>query len=121
MKILIVDDSAFVRQCIQRYIQSSEIAAELETACSGEEGLKIYKEKKPDVIITDLLMPGMGGEAFIQKVRGTDQDTRIIVITADVQKAVRESIESLRVSAFLSKPVTRESIASTLTTIIQGC
>jgi len=59
-------------------------------------------------------MPGMGGEAFIKKIREVDETVKIIVSTADVQKTVKEEIESLQVTAFLNKPIKKEMIFLTL-------
>jgi len=114
MKILVVDDSSFVRQCVRKYLLEQDTSNEIILADSGEEGFKFYQDTSPDLIITDLLMPGMGGEAFVKKVREIDKTTEIIVLTADVQKAVREEIESLQISAFLNKPLNKEMIFKTL-------
>ena len=110
MKILIVDDSIFVRQFIKKYLLEINSSVELDFAATGEEGYDMYAEKSPDLVITDLLMPGMGGQAFIEKIRKTDKKTRIIVLTADIQKTVKEEISALKVTAFLNKPINRESI-----------
>lgn len=118
MKILIVDDSFFVRQFIKKYLLEAVPWAELSLAASGEEGYQIYLETHPTLIITDLLMPGMGGKAFVEKIRHSDQKTKIVVLTADIQKSVKEEMSSLRVSAFMNKPITKESIIS-ITQIIR--
>ena len=110
MRILVVDDSIFVRQFVKKYLIEINPAAELDFAASGEEGYDVYLQKHSELIITDLLMPGMGGQAFIEKVRKNDIKTKIIVLTADIQKTVKEEITALKVSAFLNKPINRESI-----------
>lgn len=110
MKILIVDDSIFVRQFVKKYLLDINPSIELDFAASGEEGYDMYLEKHPYLIMTDLLMPGMGGQAFIEKVRNTDKKTKIIVLTADIQKTVKEEIAALKVTAFLNKPINRDSI-----------
>lgn len=110
MKILVVDDSIFVRQFVKKYLLELNPHVELDFAASGEEGYAIYREKSPDLIITDLLMPGMGGQGFIQKIRAGDSKTRIVVLSADIQKTVKEEISALKVTAFLNKPVNRENI-----------
>lgn len=119
MSILIVDDSNFVRQFIKKYLLEIVPDAQLYFAGSGEEGYQVYLDEKPDMIITDLLMPGMGGQAFVQAVRETDSATKIVVLSADIQKTVKEEIKSLQVSAFLNKPITRENILA-ISDIIRG-
>jgi len=110
MKILVVDDSIFVRQFLKKYLIEINPIVELDFAASGEEGYNMYTEKKPDLVITDLLMPGMGGQAFIEKIRKTDSKTKIVVLSADIQKSVKAEIAELNVSAFLNKPINRDSI-----------
>lgn len=110
MTILVVDDSIFVRQFMKKYLTEINPGVELNFAASGEEGFDVYSEKHPDLIITDLLMPGMGGQAFIEKVRKEDTKTRIVVLSADIQKTVKDEIGALKVSAFLNKPINRDSV-----------
>lgn len=110
MKILVVDDSIFVRQFVKKYLLELNPHIELDFAASGEEGYDIYQEKRPDIIITDLLMPGMGGQLFIEKIRQTDLKTKIIVLSADIQQTVKDEISALKVTAFLHKPINRESV-----------
>ncbi len=110
MKILVVDDSIFVRQFLKKYLLEINPTVELDFAASGEEGYDMYTEKNPDLVITDLLMPGMGGQAFIEKIRKDDKKTKIVVLSADIQKSVKTEIAELRVSAFLNKPINRDSI-----------
>jgi two-component system chemotaxis response regulator CheY len=119
MNILVVDDSIFVRQFMKKYLLEIEPNVELNFAASGEEGYQVYLEKKPALIITDLLMPGMGGQAFIEAVRKIDNETKIIVLSADIQKSVKYEIMALKVSAFLNKPITRENVLA-ISNIIKG-
>jgi two-component system chemotaxis response regulator CheY len=110
MTILVVDDSIFVRQFMKKYLLKINQTVEIDFASSGEEGYEIYCEKHPYLIITDLLMPGMGGQAFIEKIRKTDLKTKIIVLSADIQKTVKEEIAALKVTAFLNKPINKDSV-----------
>jgi CheY-like chemotaxis protein len=110
MTILVVDDSIFVRQFMKKYLLEINPSVELDFAASGEDGYEIYLEKHPNLVITDLLMPGMGGQAFIEKIRETDSKTKIVVLSADIQRTVKEEIASLKVTAFLNKPINKDSV-----------
>ena len=112
MNILVIDDSIFVRQFMKKYLIELKPEIEINYAATGEEGYQVYTEKKPSLIITDLLMPGMGGQAFIEAVRKTDNQTKIVVLSADIQKSVKEEIMSIGISAFLNKPITRENLVT---------
>jgi len=118
MKFLIVDDSNFVKQYLKNYISEAYPSADFELASSGEEAFIIYVDKKPDIIITDLLMPGTGGIEFVKKVRENDGDTKIVVLTADIQKTVREEVESLKINAFINKPATKNGILSAVSKLL---
>lgn len=119
MKLLIVDDSMFSRQYLQKELSKFDIPLEFLHASSGESGLDVYMAEKPDFIITDLLMPGMGGQAVIKCIRETDSACKIIVLSSDIQKAVRAEVEALGISAFINKPLNEEKLA-TLISLIGG-
>jgi CheY-like chemotaxis protein len=67
MKILAVDDSYFIRQYMKKCLMSLDPSIELTLAASGEEGFEQYLAIRPDLIFTDLLMPGIGGEGLGQQ------------------------------------------------------
>ena len=108
MKILIVEDSKFVQNMTRRVVTDHYPDAEVMTANNGEIGYELYEEHRPDLILTDLLMPGLSGQELLQKIRDADADTKVIVISADVQKATRDEIEQLGIQGFVNKPVTGE-------------
>jgi len=110
MNILVVDDSIFVRQFMRKYLIELKPNIEINYAASGEEGYQVYLEKHPSLIVTDLLMPGMGGQAFIEAVRKIESATKIVVLSADIQKSVKDEMIALGINTFLNKPITRENI-----------
>ncbi|MEC1719029.1 response regulator transcription factor [Schinkia azotoformans] len=119
MKILIVEDSMFVRNVIKKVILENIPNCEVLTANDGESGFNLYQEYKPDLITTDLLMPNLSGQDLLKKIREIDKETKVIVISADVQKATRDEIEELGILGFINKPVTGEK-ADLLINLIKG-
>ncbi len=87
MKILIVDDSNFVRSLLGKTLQNSLTNSELIMASNGIEGYNLYRTENPDLIVMDLLMPEMNGWELLKLIRQVDQSIKIIVLTADVQKS----------------------------------
>lgn len=77
--ILFIDDELYLRELAEEYFPFS--GYQVVTAQSGEEGLALYKEKKEEfsLIILDLIMPGMGGKNFLQKVLGIDPEVKVII------------------------------------------
>lgn len=90
---------------------------EIVTASDGQEGLDKYREKKPDIIISDIQMPVMTGLEMIKQIRQTDTDTPIIVTTAfNDNKYLIEAID-LGVEYYLLKPVMLEKLEDRLSSI----
>lgn len=108
MKILIVDDSRFSQITNSKYIKKLDELAEIEMASNGEDGFKKYKDFKPDYVLVDLLMPKVNGQELIKYIKEYDRDAKIIVITADVQKSIREELESWGIKGFINKPLNEE-------------
>lgn len=64
---LVVDDSILIRRVVQRFLQDRGYT--VETACNGLEGLAALERLTPELIVTDLVMPRMGGTEFIREIR----------------------------------------------------
>ncbi len=108
VKVLIVDDSVFSQKIAANLIKKYMDDVELTFANDGEEGIELYEKFKPDFIITDLLMPKLSGQELIKLIKAQDESAKIIVISADVQKNIREEVEAYNILAFLNKPLQDE-------------
>ena len=108
MKILVVDDSNFVRSLVGKTLQINIPLLVLLMASNGLEGYNLYRSEKPDLIVMDLLMPEMNGWELLKLIREKDLDIKIIVLSADVQKATRDQIEKFGITAFIPKPFNKE-------------
>jgi Response regulator containing CheY-like receiver domain and AraC-type DNA-binding domain len=104
IKILIVDDSSFSQRITANLIRKFLSDADLYFANDGQEGLEAYKSINPDYTFVDLLMPKMSGKEMIEFIKKFNNDAKIIVASADVQKSVREDMEVLGVMSFINKP-----------------
>lgn len=107
-KVLIVDDSVFSQKIAANLIKKYMGDVELSFANDGEEGIELYEKLKPDFVITDLLMPKLSGQELIRRIKAHDKFAEIIVISADVQKNIREEVEAYNILAFLNKPLQDE-------------
>jgi CheY-like chemotaxis protein len=106
-KILIVDDEQLMHVLYRRPLQQA--GYELLTASSGQEALEVVSREAPQLIIMDIMMPGMDGLSTIRALRASEagQKIPVIVATANLERyttAIRESQNSGAVS-FLSKPL----------------
>lgn len=78
--LLYVEDEDIARMSIGAFL--GRYAGKLMTATNGQEGLEMYKQHKPAVVVTDLEMPIMGGLEMIRKIRELDDSVPIIITTA---------------------------------------
>lgn len=115
--ILVVDDSRVSRMLSRQFILYSHPSYVVEEAASGEEAIAKLATLKPDMILLDVNMPGMGGLAAIGKLREILPRIPICLMTANVQEATREKAHSLHVE-FAEKPITQARIDSVIATLI---
>lgn len=108
MKILMVDDSKFSQVSGANLLKKINPDIEISFADNGQEGLEKFKALAPDFVLIDLLMPVVTGRELIQNIREIDQETKLFVLSADVQKSVQEEILSYGVEAFINKPLNEE-------------
>ena len=120
MKILVVDDSQFFQGFLKKILKKYLPEADLISANNGREALALYEQERPDFISTDLLMPEMDGQEFLQKVKEKNPEVKVVVISADIQKATREEIEGMGILAFYNKPLNNEKAGEILTLLKEG-
>lgn len=117
--VLIVDDHEPTRLLVGRIV-SQELGARVSLAGTCEEALRLADEKAFDVILLDLLMPGVGGYEVLRRIRahGPNRNSPILVLSV---MATHESMERCRLlgaSAFLAKPVDRELVTTMLRSLL---
>lgn len=119
MKIIIADDSSFVRSVISRAISHSMPDAELIFCTNGKEAYDMYTDIKSDWLITDLLMPEMTGQELLSKLNQDGAKVKTLVISADVQKGTKVELEDYDIVKFINKPLTPDKL-SELVEILKG-
>jgi PAS domain S-box-containing protein len=75
------------------------------TAEDGENGLKIFVDERPDIVICDLRMPGMDGIAVLKEIKTLDPDKEVIVISAYADTDLAIEALQLKASDFITKPI----------------
>ncbi len=102
-KILLADDEAGIRKVLG--ISLADSGYEVLTAEDGKAAFEIFQRTKPQIVLTDIKMPGMDGIELLQKIKQEDPDTEVIMITGhgDMELAIR----SLKHEAtdFVTKPI----------------
>ena len=101
-KILLIDDESDVLYAFRRIFDSPE--TQITTATSGEEGIELYPQVRPDLVIMDVRMGGMTGLQTLEKIRKIDARTPVIMMTA--YGTTKTAIEAMKLGAYdyLLKP-----------------
>lgn len=115
--VLYIEDEEEIRIHIADTL--SYYVKEVIQAKDGKEGFALYKARKPDVILSDILMPVMNGIELVEKIRLEDKTTPIVMITAHTQKDYLLSAVKLHLEQYLVKPVTLPDILETLSSCIE--
>jgi YesN/AraC family two-component response regulator len=112
IKILVIDDEKPTLSMFQLFLKA--YGYDVFIAEDGEQGLKIFNEIKPEIVFTDLKMPGIDGLEVLEKIRESDTKSEVIIITGhgDMEKAVKAL--DLSASDFINKPVERQALNSAL-------
>ncbi len=106
--ILIVDDSSFQRRAIRSLVRQA--GHETEEAENGRAGLEKAAARKPDIILTDLLMPELGGLELLEALSEQGVAVPVIIITGNIQESVRQRCLELGAAAVVNKPVRQEEL-----------
>ena len=107
-RILLIDDSGFQRKLVRNALV--ENGHECVEAADGKAGLDKLQEENVDLVVTDLLMPGMNGIEFLTVLKDNGHSVPAIVLTSDVQASVRSEYIELGAKAFLNKPLGKEEL-----------
>jgi DNA-binding response OmpR family regulator len=89
------------------------------TASNGEDALKIYNDKKPDIILLDIIMPKLNGVEVASQIRINDDSTPIIFLTAHSQKDKLLKAIDLQISSYIIKPFGIEELKSSIFKVIE--
>lgn len=108
IKVLIVDDSIFSQKITANLIGKLLDDIEISFANDGEEGFIKYKNIKPDYTFLDLLMPKLDGKELLKLIKKFNNDAKVFIVSADVQKSVKAEMEAYNIMAFINKPFNEE-------------
>lgn len=105
MKILCVDDDLTVRTILKSGLSKHLIEDMILLAESGEKGVEIFTNENPEIVITDLNMPGMSGLELLKIVKNINIQTEVIVLTG--YASIDSAVDAMKSGArdYLEKPV----------------
>ncbi len=126
-RILVIDDDPDIREALTIILDSQ--GYQIETAKYGIEGLEKVKALKPDLIILDLIMPGMGGFAVFKELKRPDKpewhDIRILVLTSLREESSKTRFEEetgmkMDVDDYIEKPISPSLIIERIRKLLNG-
>jgi two-component system, NtrC family, response regulator HydG len=117
IRILVVDDDAAARAALTGLLGSE--GYQVDTAADGQAALERLVELPPDVIVTDLDMPGMNGMQLLTELRARGQDVPAIVVTSAAE--IRSAVEAMRAGAtdYITKPVDFDALLLSIDRALQ--
>lgn len=107
-KILVIDDEKPTLKMFKLFLDV--YGFEILTAESGEEGLEVFDRTTPDIVLTDIKMPGMDGIAVLQEIKRRSPSTEVIVITGHGDMDLAIQALNLDAADFINKPIQRQAL-----------
>lgn len=115
IRLQVVEDEAPIRNGILRHVPFSELGVdEVKSASSAEEALEVMSEYKPDIIVSDIRMPGMGGIELCKTYKKKAKDCQIIFISGFSDKEYLTTAISLGAVSYIEKPIDLEELKSSI-------
>lgn len=117
-KILIIDDEKSILESLSSILEDEGF--EVATAKDGREGLAIFRDEKPKVVLLDVWMPEMDGLQVLRQIREEDQEAVVIVISG--HGTISTAVEAVKLGAmdFLEKPLSIDKVLEVISRAVAG-
>jgi DNA-binding NarL/FixJ family response regulator len=118
--IMLVDDHAVVREGYRAVIEKQPGLKVVAEAGDGAEAYRLFKAKRPDLVVMDLSMPGIGGIEAIRRIRQWDRDARLLVFTMHQNAAF--AVQAIRAGArgYVTKSSPPEALVRAIHEVFAG-
>lgn len=115
LSVLFVEDDPVGSALIEKMLEP--LFSVRHGASNGLEGVRKFREHKPSIIVTDLMMPVMDGISMLREIRKEDQKTPVVLMTASLDHVHMVEAINLGVSKFLAKPLDRDAVHRALLSV----
>jgi|YelNatPaOPRAMG01_1025707.scaffolds.fasta_scaffold00008_8 two-component system C4-dicarboxylate transport response regulator DctD len=115
--ILIVDDELVMRESLKEWLELDGFS--VRTAESGVQALECVAQKRPDVAVVDIKMPGMDGVTLLRKIKEIDSSIPVVMITAHA--TIDNAVQSMKEGAYdyIMKPFPPEKLSNVLRKVVE--
>lgn len=111
--VLVIDDSPFIAAQVKDAVEKSGYKV-VAHAKSGEEGVDMCKDERPDVILLDIIMPGMDGFETAQEILKIMPDAKIIMVSSLCDGETLKEVKSIGLEHLIPKPFAADALVATL-------
>lgn len=111
--IMVVDDSPFASKQIKDIVEDNGYEV-IGYAKDGEEAIEFYKELKPDIVILDIIMPGLNGLETAEILKKQDPAVKILMLSSLCDAGTMEEVESIGVKHLIPKPLEADVLLASL-------
>jgi DNA-binding response OmpR family regulator len=111
-KILVADDSATVRHLILKFLEGMDY--EIVTTSDSANVVDLIGEINPDLVISDIMMPGMDGYTFVRSIRKekTQESLPVIIMSTKKRETMEDLFVSYGISGYLQKPFEKQELVA---------
>ena len=117
INVLLVDDHAVVRMGFKMLLEYDADIKVIAEADSGENAVKMYMEHKPDVVVMDITMPGIGGLEATDRIMAKDSSARILVLSAHEDSVHPKRVLNAGAMGYLTKRSAAEELIKAIRTV----
>ena len=118
--IVLIDDHAVVRAGVRRLLEQESLFELIGEAESGEKAYQIFGELKPDVMVMDLSMPGMGGLEAIRRILMRHEKAKILVLSMHEDLSFANQALKLGAKGYLTKNTLADDLVKSIQTVSKG-
>ncbi len=120
INVMLVDDHAVVRMGFKMLLESDSDIKVIAEAESGEQSIQRYVEHKPDVVVMDITMPGIGGLEAIERILAKDNAAKILVLSAHEDSVHPKRVLNAGAMGYLTKRSAAEELIKAIRTVASG-
>lgn len=111
--IMVVDDSPFASKQIKDIVEDNGYEV-IGYAKDGEKAIELYKELKPDIVILDIIMPGLNGLETAEILKKQDPAVKILMLSSLCDAGTMEEVKSIGVKHLIPKPLEADVLLASL-------
>lgn len=120
IKVLVADDHHLVRTSIARMLNEEDGLQVIGEAADGEEAISLSRALRPDIVLMDIRMPGIGGLEATRKIARGMSDIKVVVLTAYLEETFAQRLLDAGASGFISKGSEMEEMVRAIRAIYVG-